>query len=152
MVLPNGQSWRPSILNWIEHTRSSETTNTEVNSVSYFSGNRCPHRWKFWLKKSPRWYLHGNIVPNAFGNQLHSKTLKIFQWQLIFFHSHLDHCRSPCSLQIKVSSLHAFSSTPFHSPLDMYVRMQRARNHSPPWILLRWSDFTVKCAHIYQSS
>ena len=35
-----------------------------------------------------------------------------------FFLSHSDHCRSPCSLQIKVSSLHAFPSTSFHySPL-----------------------------------
>ena len=86
--------------------------------------------------------------PKCFWQSTSFKNIKNISVAAHFFHSHLDHCRSPCSLQIKVSSLHAFQSTPFHSSLDAHVRIRRTRNHSPPRILLRWPDCATKCVHI----
>ena len=57
---PDGATQGP--LSWIEPAKLSQTVNPEVTSVSYFSGNRCSHGWKFWLRKSPRWCLHGNTL------------------------------------------------------------------------------------------
>ena len=57
---PDGATQGP--LSWIEPAKLSKTVNPKVTSVSVFSGNRCPHGWKFWLKKSPRWCLHGNTL------------------------------------------------------------------------------------------
>ena len=89
VVLPNGQSWRSLVLSWIELARS--TVNPKGTSASYFSGNRCSRGWKFWLKKSPRWYLHGSTLSQMLlAINIIQRHLKAFGGNSFFFFIHIQ--------------------------------------------------------------